>query len=308
MRAAPPAERHQIGRWGIGLESTQGVVVNMVFKKFFTAATVFATFMAVGMGAALAASGHPVPWQMGMQDPGAVGMERIISFHNMMLVIITVIVLFVFALLLYIIVRFNKSANPTPSKTSHNTFIEIVWTVVPIMILVFIAIPSFKLLYFKDRIPASDITIKATGNQWYWSYEYPDANFGFDTFIKEDKDLAPGELRLLTTDNHLVVPVGKTVRVLITSVDVIHSWAVPALGVKTDGEPGRINATWFRADKEGMYYGQCSELCGIRHGFMPIQVEVVSQEKYDAWLAEAKKKFASIDTPALKLASADPLK
>jgi cytochrome c oxidase subunit 2 len=264
--------------------------------------------MAAGMGSAFAASGHAIPWQMGFQDPGAVGMERIISFHNMLLVIITLIVLFVFALLLIIMLRFNKTANPTPSKTTHNTFIEIVWTVVPIMILVFIAIPSFKLLYFKDRIPAADMTIKATGNQWYWSYEYPDSNFGFDTFIVEDADLKPGQLRLLTTDNHVVVPVGKTVRVLVTAVDVIHSWAVPAFGVKTDGEPGRINETWFRADKEGTYYGQCSELCGIRHGFMPIMVEVVAQEKYDAWLAEAKKNFASIDAPATKLASADQLK
>lgn len=288
--------------------NNQGVIVNMVFKKFFTAAAVCLTVMAAGMGSAFAASGHAIPWQMGFQDPGAVGMERIISFHNMLLVIITLIVLFVFALLLIIMLRFNKTANPTPSKTTHNTFIEIVWTVVPIMILVFIAIPSFKLLYFKDRIPAADMTIKATGNQWYWSYEYPDSNFGFDTFIVEDADLKPGQLRLLTTDNHVVVPVGKTVRVLVTAVDVIHSWAVPAFGVKTDGEPGRINETWFRADKEGTYYGQCSELCGIRHGFMPIMVEVVAQEKYDAWLAEAKKNFASIDAPATKLASADQLK
>lgn len=280
----------------------------MVFKKIFTAATVFLTFMAAGMGAAFAASGHPVPWQLGMQDPGAVGMERIISFHHMMLVIITLIVAFVSVLLLIVLVRFNKSANPTPSKTSHNTFIEIIWTVVPIMILVFVAIPSFKLLYFKDRVPAADLTIKATGNQWFWSYQYPDANFGFDTFMVEDKDLKPGELRLLTTDNHVVVPVNKTVRVLVTASDVIHSWAVPAFGVKEDGEPGRINETWFRADKEGIFYGQCSELCGIHHGFMPIEVEVVSQAKYDAWLADAKKKFASIDAPAMKLASADQLK
>ena len=280
----------------------------MVFKKIFTAATVFLTILTVGTGAALAAAGHPVPWQLGMQDPGAVGMERIISFHNLLLAIITSIVIFVSVLLLIVLVRFNKTANPNPSKTSHNTFIEIIWTVVPIMILVFIAIPSFKLLYFKDRVPPADMTIKATGNQWFWSYEYPASNFGFDTFMVADKDLKPGELRLLTTDNHVVVPVGKTIRVLVTASDVIHSWAVPAFGVKEDGEPGRINETWFRADKEGIYYGQCSELCGIHHGFMPIEVEVVSQAKFDAWIAEAKKKFASIDAPAMKVASADLLK
>jgi cytochrome c oxidase subunit 2 len=293
-----------------GPGDTEGVVVNMVFNKLITAATVIFTALAVGMGTALAANvdGHAAPWQLGLQNPGAVGMERMISFHNMLLVIITAIVLFVLALMIYIIVRFNKTANPTPSKTSHNTFIEIVWTVVPIMILVFIAIPSFKLLYFKDRVPPADITLKATGNQWYWSYEYPDNGFGFDTFIVDDANLKPGQLRLLTTDNHVVVPVNKTVRVIITATDVIHSWAVPALGVKTDGEPGHLNETWFRADKEGTYYGQCSELCGIRHGFMPIMVEVVSQEKYDAWLKEAKEKFASSGASTVKVASAEQLK
>lgn len=292
-----------------GLGNTQGVVVNMVFKKIFTAAVVFVAALFAGMGVALAASGHPVPWQLGMQDPGAVGMERIISFHNMLLVIITGIVLLVLGLMVYIFIRFNKKANPVPSKTSHNTFIEIVWTVLPIMILVLIAIPSFKLLYFKDRVPQADMTIKAIGNQWYWSYEYPDnGDFTFDTFMVADADLQPGQLRLLTTDNHVVVPVNKTVRVVVTASDVIHSWAVPALGVKQDGVPGRLNETWFRAEKEGTYYGQCSELCGARHGFMPIQVEVVSQEKYDAWVAEAKQKFAANNAPAIQLASASVLK
>ncbi len=277
----------------------------MVFKKVITAATGFLAALSAGLVNAVAASGHPEPWQMLTQAPAASRMEEIVSFHNLLLVIITAITLLVLFLLVYVVIRFRKSVNATPSKTSHNTLIEILWTVVPILILVVIAIPSFKLLYYTDRIPEADMTIKAVGHQWYWSYEYPDhGDFAFDAFMIEDADIGPDQLRLLSTDNQVVVPVGTTIRVIITSTDVLHSWAVPALGIKTDAVPGRLNETWFNADRVGTYYGQCSELCGVRHGFMPIEVKVVSQEDFDAWLVEAREEFAAIDAPLTQVALA----
>jgi cytochrome c oxidase subunit 2 len=192
--------------------------------------------------------------------------------------------------------RFRASANPVPSKTSHHTLVEVVWTVVPILILIVIAVPSFKLLYYGDKSPDAQLTIKAIGHQWYWSYEYPDnGNFTFDSNIVQEADLKPGQPRLLTTDNVVVVPVNTDVRMLVTAADVIHSWAMPAFGVKKDGVPGRLNETWFRVEREGTYYGQCSELCGQLHGFMPIEVKAVSKEAYAKWVEEAKKQFASLD-------------
>jgi cytochrome c oxidase subunit II len=247
-------------------------------------------------GTVLAA--QPRPWQTDFQDAATPLMEQVTSFHNLLLIIITLITIFVLLLLVWVIVKFNARSNPTPSRTTHNTMIEVLWTVIPVVILVVIAIPSFKLLYYSDVIPKADMTIKATGNQWYWNYEYPDhGKFSFDANMVDTKDLKPGQPRLLETDNRIVVPVDTVVRVQVAASDVIHAWAMPAFGVKVDAVPGRLNETWFGPVKqEGVYYGQCSELCGIRHGFMPIAVEVVSKAKFDAWVIKAKKEFASNDT------------
>jgi len=220
-------------------------------------------------------------------------MEDIVWFHDYMLLpIITGITVFVLFLVIYACVRFRASRNPVASKTTHNTFIEVIWTLVPCLILIVIAVPSFKVLYEQDEIPPADITIKAVGYQWYWGYEYPDENIIFDSYMIEDKDLKPGQPRLLTVDNEIFVPVNKVVKVLITANDVLHAWALPSFGVKRDAVPGRINETWFKADRTGTFYGQCSELCGVKHAFMPITVNVVSQDEYNNWLVEAKQKFA----------------
>lgn len=238
----------------------------------------------IGSGS-LAVAGQPLPWQMGFQAAASPVMEAINSFHTLLLVIITVITLFVLALLLICVFRFNRNANPTPSRTSHNTMIEIVWTVVPILILVVIAVPSFRLLYKEQTIPPADLTIKAIGYQWYWGFEYPDDGLEeFSAIMLEDEELGPDDPRLLAVDNEVVVPVDAVVRVVVTAADVIHNLALPAFGVKMDAVPGRLNETWFQATKTGIYYGQCSELCGVRHAFMPLAVRVVTQAQYDAWL------------------------
>jgi len=254
-------------------------------------------------GAAWAA--QPVPWQLDLQPAADERMRDIISLHDLLLVIITVISLFVLALLAWVAYRYNARSNPTPSATTHNTLLEVAWTVIPVLILTVIAVPSFRLLYFQETIPTYDLTIKAIGKQWYWTYEYPDHdNFTFDALMLSDRKAAElGEPRLLGTDNHIVVPVNKVVRLLTTGADVIHAWTIPAFGVKIDAVPGKVNQTWFKADREGFYYGQCSELCGARHAFMPIQVEVVSQARYDAWIIQAKEKFAATDAPT-RLAAA----
>ncbi|CAN0342259.1 unnamed protein product [Discosporangium mesarthrocarpum] len=246
-------------------------------------------------GAALAA--QPRPWQTGFQDAATPLMEQITDFHFLLLVIITLITLFVLALLVWVVVKYNEKANPNPSRTTHNAKIEVLWTVIPVLILVVIAVPSFKLLYKSDVIPKVDMTIKATGHQWYWEYEYSDhGKFTFDANMVAEEDLKAGQPRLLETDYRIMVPVDTVVRVQVTAGDVLHSWAMPAFGVKIDAVPGRLNETWFGPVKqEGVYYGQCSELCGIRHGFMPIAVEVVSKEKFDAWIEKAKKEFAAND-------------
>lgn len=243
--------------------------------------------------------GQPTPWQLGLQGAADERMADIISLHNFVLWIIVAICVFVAALLIWIMIRFNAKANPVPSATTHNTTLEVAWTVIPVLILVMIAIPSFRLLYFEETIPPADMTVKAIGKQWFWTYEYPDnGNFTFDALLVPDRRSAPtvpdGPPRMLGTNNHVVVPVGKTVRLITTGADVIHSWTIPSFGVKIDAVPGRINQTWFKADREGLFYGQCSELCGARHAFMPIEVEVMSQEKFDAWVAEAKTKFATV--------------
>jgi len=225
-------------------------------------------------------------------------MDSIASFHDYLFVIITIITLFVLALLIAVVVKFNAKANPVPSKTTHNTLIEVAWTLIPVLILVGVAVPSFRLLFQELDIPKADLTIKATGKQWYWSYAYPDnGKFEFDSLLAQDK-----QPRLLGVDNEMVVPVNKVIRVQTTGADVIHSFAVPAFGIKIDAIPGRLNETWFKATKTGMFYGQCSELCGKDHAFMPIAVRVVSDQEFTAWVEDAKKKFAAV--PANAYASA----
>jgi cytochrome c oxidase subunit 2 len=266
----------------------------------------YAMLLAIGMmnlmGAPSVHAAQPEPWQLGFQPAATDMMARISSFNDFLLILMTAITVFVLGLMVYVMVRFNAKANPVPSKTSHNTLIEVVWTVIPILILLVIAVPSFRLLY-DQATPEADMTIKATGYQWYWGYEYPDhGDIAFDALMLEDDELQPGQPRLLTTDNAVVVPVDTTVRVLVTAADVIHNWAMPAFGVKMDAYPGRLNETWFRANKTGTYYGQCSELCGIRHSFMPIMVKVVEKEEFTAWVEQAKVEFASYDEANTNLA------
>jgi cytochrome c oxidase subunit 2 len=254
-----------------------------------------ASLLLLADGAAVAA--QPEPWQLGFQPPATPVMERIESFHHLLLWLITLISIFVLALLAYVCMRFRASRSTTPSRRTHHTLLEIAWTAVPVLILVVIAIPSFKLLYYEDVIPEAELTIKAIGHQWYWSYEYPDnGDFTFDAYLVADADLEPGQLRLLTTDNRIVLPVDTNVHVLVTATDVLHAWAVPAFGVKIDAVPGRINEIWFRIEEPGIYYGQCSELCGDYHGFMPIMVEAVSKDEFEAWTEQAQEEFARADT------------
>lgn len=238
--------------------------------------------------------GQPVPWQYNFQDAATPVMERLIDMHDMLMIIITAVTLFVVGLLVWVCVRYNERVNPKPSKTAHNTMVEVVWTVVPVLILLVIVVPALKNLYFMDKATDADMTLKVVGHQWYWSYEYPDhGGFGFDSYMKAEEDLAPGELRLLEVDNRIVVPVDTTVRVLVTAADVIHNFAMPAFGLKMDAVPGRLNETWFHATRTGVFYGQCSELCGVRHGFMPIAIEVVEKPVFDAWVESAKEQFAN---------------
>src|SRR5581483_5541845 len=226
----------------------------------------------VGSKAALAAYGQPAPWELGFQQAATPVMENIVWFHHFLLWIITAIALFVLVLLVIVIVRFNARSNPTPSRTTHNTLLEVAWTLLPVVILVVIAVPSFKLLFLELTVPPADVTVKATGKQWYWSYSYPDAKFEFDSLMLKDNERKPDQPRLLAVDNALVVPVNKVVRVEVIGSDVIHSFSVPSFGIKIDAVPGRLNETWFKAEREGVYYGQCSQLCGRDHAFMPIAV------------------------------------
>jgi len=273
--------------------------MRIIFGLLVVATTLLAGNMAMASA--------PEPWQFGFQPAATPVMESINSLHNLLLVIITAISVFVLALLLYCVFRYRESANPTPSKTSHNTLIEVIWTAVPVIILVVIAVPSFRLLYFADVIPEADITIKVTGHQWYWNYEYPDhGNFAFDSNLIPEEELGPGQKRLLSVDNPVVVPVGATVHVLLGAADVLHAWAVPSFGVKRDSVPGRTNHTWFRVVKEGTYYGMCSELCGVNHGYMPIEVRAVSPEAFDAWVEEAKINFARVDNDTATQVAAAP--
>ena len=234
-------------------------------------------------------------WQLSFQEPATDLMSDIISFHSYILMpIITGISILVLFLLLYIAFRFNSSRNHTASTTTHNTVVEILWTVIPVILLIIIAIPSFRLLYVSETIPKADLTIKAIGNQWYWSYEYPDyGDIVFDANMLNDDELSDPKLRLLETDTQIVVPVNKVVKLQITSNDVLHAWTIPAFGVKMDAVPGKLNETWFKANKEGIFYGQCSELCGPKHAFMPINVKVVSDKEFEDWIGFAKEEYAS---------------
>ena len=241
------------------------------------------------------AQGMATPWQLGFQEAASPVMEHLARLHDGLLMwTITGITLFVLLATLYICVRFHRRNHPVSSKTTHNTLREVAWTVVPVCILVAIAIPSLRVHYFMERAPEAEMTLKVTGRQWYWSYEYPDfGNFGFDSYMVKDEELKPGQVRLLEVDNRVVVPVDTVVRVQLTGADVIHSWAVPAFGVKKDAMPGRLNETWFKATQTGVFYGQCSELCGVGHGFMPIAVDVVSKEAFSAWV-KGKQKEAGL--------------
>jgi cytochrome c oxidase subunit II len=274
------------------------------FSRWTVVAAGVAALLAT-CGTAFAGAGQPSPWQLGLQDSVTPVMDDIVWFHNLLLWIITAIAGFVLLLLLIIIVRFNARSNPTPSRTTHNTLLEVLWTVIPVCILVVIAIPSFRLLFFQLNTPPADLTVKATGKTgWFWHYTYPDNGpLEFDSYMLKEAERTkkkPDEPRLLAVDEELVVPVNKTVRVLVTAdpEGVIHAFAVPSFGIKIDAIPGRLNETWFKAEREGIYYGQCSELCGKDHAFMPIAVRVVSDRAFAAWLAEAKKKFAQGDAPS----------
>jgi cytochrome c oxidase subunit 2 len=265
-----------------------------------------ASFVLMG-GAALAGDGQPSPWQLGLQQAATPVMEDVVWFHNFLLYIIAAIAAFVLVLLVIVVLRFNARANPTPSKTTHNTLLEVVWTVVPVLVLVAIAVPSFRLLFLQQTIPPADLTVKAIGRQWYWNYGYPDSKFDYDSYMLQDKERKADQPRLLAVDNDLVVPVNKVIRVMVTAdpIGVIHSFAVPSFGIKIDAIPGRLNETWFKATRVGMYYGQCSELCGKDHAYMPIAVRVVSEQEFNAWLEQAKKKYARDDgTRATRVAAA----
>ena len=267
--------------------------------------------LGAGLAGALGAAGsalaqQPTDWEVDFQTALSPSMERIVDFNLMVTIIIVIITAFVFGLMAWIVIRYNKKRNPVPSKTTHNTMLEVAWTVVPVIILLVIAVPSFRLLYYTDRVEEADMTLKAIGHQWYWSYEYPDhGDFTFDALILEDDELEEGQPRLLATDEAVVLPVGAKIRLLTTADDVIHSWAIPAFGVKMDSVPGRVNETWFQINREGTYYGQCSELCGTLHGFMPIMIEAVSQEEFDAWVEFAREEFASANDAPTEVAALD---
>ena len=285
-------------------------------RTFATAAATALAVTALATVPAIAGTGMPTDWQMNLQGAATPVAEFIHWFHDWLNIIIGFVTLFVLGLLIYVVFRFNEKANPVPSKTTHNALLEVCWTVIPVLILVVIAIPSFRLLKLQLDVPQADMTLKVTGNQWRWTYEYPkeSGGFTFDSLMLNEEDrakaiasnkIAAAEApRLLAVDNEAVVPVGKIVRVQVTASDVIHKFTVPSFGIKIDAIPGRLNETWFKAEREGIYYGQCSFICGQDHAFMPVAVRVVSQERYAAWLAEAKQKFANAEDAGSKFAAA----
>jgi len=272
-------------------------------KSLFAAMGFAAPFMAWAGSASAAA---PAPWQMGLQPAAGTVAEKATDLHNLLLIIITAISLFVLALLIYTCVRFRSSRNPNPSRTTHNTIIEVLWTVIPVVILVVIAVPSFKLLYYMDRTDDTDMVIKVTGAQWYWNYEYPEEEIVFDSYMIPTEELQPGQKRLLDVDNPLVVPEGTRIKILVQANDVMHSFFIPSLAVQVYTVAGRTNEVWIDVPMgEETYYGQCNQICGVNHSFMPIVIKAVSKENYQAWLATAREKFASVELPqTIELAQA----
>lgn len=257
-----------------------------------------ALFLAALIGAAQAGFGQPSPWQIGLQEADTTVMNAIIAFNDHLLYLITAIAGLVFALLVFVMVRFNKYVHPTPSKRTGNPPLEVTWTLIPFIVVLVMIYFSFGLLFYEEDVPKADLTVKATGHQWFWNFAYPDhGNFKFNSEMLSDAERKPGQPRLLAADNDLVVPVNKVVRVQVIGADVIHSFAVPSFGIKVDAIPGRLNETWFKATREGMYYGQCSELCGMNHSFMPISMRVVSEKDFEAWVAYAQKQFANRSEP-----------
>ncbi len=280
-----------------------------MLKRFFTLipAVVLGLYTSVANAEVVMRS---KPWQLWLQSPMSPTAEKVYDLNNFLLWIEIAIVIFVMGLMAYILIRFNEKANPEPSKTTHNTLLEVVWTAVPILILVVIAVPSLKTLYFADHTEEAEMTLKVTGNQWYWSYTYPDYDdLEFDSIFVADEDLEAGQPRMLTVDNPVVLPANTNIRLLLNSNDVIHNWAIPSLAVKLDTTPGRTNETWVSINEPGDYYGMCSELCGVNHGFMPIHIKAVPKEEFTKWLVKAKEEFASNDaapeTNTLRLAQAD---
>jgi cytochrome c oxidase subunit 2 len=258
------------------------------------------TLSTAPLALAQGALGAPRPWEMGMQQAFSPLKEREVSLHNLVLVIITLITLFVGGLLIWVMVRFNSNRNPVPSQTSHNTILEVSWTVIPVLILVIIAIPSFRLIYYQDRTPDPDMTIKVIGHQWYWEYSYPDqGNLDIESRVIQDEDLKPGQIRLLDVDNQMVIPVGKKIRILTNSTDVIHSFFIPSFGVQRYAIPGRTIEAWVEASEPGTFYGECNQICGLNHSRMPISVRVVPQAEFDAWVAQTKKAASLAVLPKL---------
>ncbi|MDI9348690.1 MAG: cytochrome c oxidase subunit II [Candidatus Symbiobacter sp.] len=271
---------------------SQGLRMALAMATLWSSQMTKAAFAAAAPTDQNGVIGIAEPWQMGMQGAFSPMRERLMDFHTLLLVVIVLIVILVMCLMAYIMYRFREKANPTPSHLTHNTKLEVAWTLLPALILVVIAIPSLHLLYYLDRVPSSGMTIKVSAHQWYWSYEYPDDAVKFDSQFAEGQ-----EPRQLAVDNALVLPLNTNVRVLVSSTDVIHSWFIPSLGVQIYATPGRTNETWVRLNQEGTFYGQCNQICGVNHGFMPIKVIGLSQDKYAAWLSQAKTKFASLDAP-----------
>ncbi|MEK9531588.1 MAG: cytochrome c oxidase subunit II [Alphaproteobacteria bacterium] len=248
--------------------------------------------------ASVAGAAQPEPWQIGLQEPAGSIAQKATDLHNLLLIIISLISVFVLALLVYVGWRFRRDVNPTPSKTTHNTTIEILWTVIPVLILVVIAVPSFRLLYYMDETKNAEMVIKVTGNQWYWNYEYMDDQIAFDSYMLSDDELQPGQPRLLSVDNPLVVPANTKIKMLVTGNDVMHSFFVPSLAVQTYAFIGRVNEVWIDVPEgEKTYYGQCNQICGVNHSFMPIVVKAMAKEEYQAWLSDAKQEFAILDVP-----------
>ena len=255
-----------------------------------------AIFIILLLVAELALADYPRPWQLDFQTPATPTMEKIHSLYYFMLLILGGIFVFVVALMAYVLVKFNARRNPQPTTASHNVIIEVLWTLIPVVLLTIIAIPTFKIIYFANEVPEAEFTLKVVGRQWYWSYEYPDHDkISFDSYMLQDKDLKPAQFRLLEVDNRVVIPQDTIVKIQVTGADVIHSFAIPSFGVKIDAVPGRVNETWIKVHKPGVYYGQCSELCGAAHAFMPIAVEVVTKEDFQKWLETAKAKFSIIN-------------